>query len=63
MNLKKIINCIIFGMIFFIILDCNIVYGANIKKKEYSEKYEEWLKQCDEDKNKTIRCIIVYMSF
>lgn len=54
MNYKRIVNCVFFISIFFLILNCNIVYGENIKKKEYSEKYEEWLELSDEEKNNTI---------
>ena len=54
MKLKKVINCIFIVGILLILLDCNIVYGANIKKGEYSEKYKEWLELSDEEKNKTI---------
>ena len=54
MRIKKIINYIFTIGMFFIILNCNIVYGTSIKKGEYSEKYKEWLKLSEEEKNGTI---------
>ena len=50
----RIINCVFIVGIIFILFDCNIVYGADIKKAEYSEKYKEWLELSNDEKTETI---------
>ena len=54
MKLKRIVKHIFIVLLFFIILNCNNVYSTDIKKSEYSKKYQEWLQLSDEVKNNTI---------
>ena len=48
---KTVLFCL---LIFIILLNSTIVYGVDLKKGKYNQKYEEWLKLSDEEKNKTI---------